>query len=159
MDLTFLYVAVNNLSIRVSSLSDICSIIDIKLTSNTVWRSDLFLKFSYWLSKCFFLTPEQRLICRRIWKCNLHRRVCLLKASHAPLLEQEKFPLPLDTSMFLCRSDKSFTRISLDCWGTFSFSSGENCCKLIFLIRSDRRLDFSTNRSFRNDKCHSTLFL
>ena len=32
------------------------------------------------------------MICRWVWKCSLHRRVCLLKASHAPLFEQEKYP-------------------------------------------------------------------
>ena len=45
-----------------------------------------------------------------------------------------EIPLPLATSTFLCRSDKSFTRISLDCRRTFSFSSDENCCQLIFLL-------------------------
>ena len=54
--------------------------------------------------------------------------------------------------MFLCRSDRSFTQVSMDCRGTFSFSLDENCCKLIFLIRSDTRQDFTTNRLFGSDK-------
>ena len=91
MDLTFFHVAVNNSSKTASSLSDIRRIIDIKSTSNTVWRSDLFsssvLKFQN-----AFRTFKQGLICRWISKCSLHQRVCLLKASHAALLEQERYP-------------------------------------------------------------------